>query len=111
MTQFLSLGEEPLNGHPVGPEALRWPPMPALECGGKVVDLSFSPNHNIGVKKYLSENPRGEWVSEWMGARLSAVVDGVDREGRRRRVPSFPGPYSLEMRLGHAEEVSCAQKK
>lgn len=52
------------------------------ECGGKVVDLSFSPNHNIGVKKHLPENPRGEWVSERMGACLSAM-DGVDREGRR----------------------------
>jgi hypothetical protein len=82
VTQFWSLEEGPLSGHQGGPEPLRWPPRPALECGGKVVDLSFSPNHNIGVKKHLPENPRGEWVSERTGACLSAM-DGVDREGRR----------------------------
>lgn len=103
MTQFLlkfllnfsSLEEVPLSGHQEGPEPLSWPPMPALECGRKVADLSFSPNHNIGVKKRLPENPRSEWASEWMGACLSAM-DGVDREGRRRGAPSFPAPQSRD---------------
>lgn len=85
------------------------PPMPALECGGKIVDLSFSPNHNIGVKECLPENPRGEWMSEWMGACLS-VMDGIDKEGEEGK-PHLSQCCSLEMRLRHAEEVSCAQKK
>lgn len=69
--------------------------MPALECGEKVVGLSFSPNHNIGVKKCLPENPGGEGMSEWMGACLSEM-DGGDREGRRRKAPSFPVPWSRD---------------
>lgn len=87
MTQISSLGEVPLSGHPEGPEPLRWPPEPVLECGGKVGDLSFTTNPNIGVKWRLPENPRGGC--------LSSAMDGIDREGRRIG-PAFPGPQSRD---------------
>lgn len=73
--------------------------------------VAFSQNITLErVKEHLPENPRGEWVREWMDACLSAV-DGVDKEREKKEIPIFPSTHGLHIRTRHAAEVSSTQKK